>query len=91
MTDIPAYWHNFIDGDYCEGGTGHIEVLDPSTGERVADQALADESDVDRAVSAAQTLSASGAWSDLRPVERGRVVRKMGEYILDRSTRSLRS
>ncbi|WP_420333897.1 aldehyde dehydrogenase family protein [Roseibium sp.] len=84
MTDIPAYWHNFIGGDYCEGGAGHIAVLDPSTGEPVADQAIADESDVDRAVSAASALSASGAWSDLRPVERGRIVRKMGEYILDR-------
>ncbi len=84
MTDIPAYWHNFIDGDYCEGGAGHVEVLDPSTDERVADQAIADEGDVDRAVSAAAALSASRAWSDLRPVERGRVVRKMGEYIFDR-------
>lgn len=84
MSDIPAYWHNFINGDDCEGGAGHIEVLDPATGERVADQALADESDVDRAVLAAGALSASGAWSDVRPVERGRIVRKMGEYILDR-------
>lgn len=84
MTDLPAYWHNFIDGDYCKGGAGHIEVLDPSTGERVADQAIADESDVDRAVSAAGALSASGDWSGLRPVDRGRIVRKMGEYILER-------
>lgn len=84
MTDLPAYWHNFIDGDYCAGGAGHIEVLDPATGERVADQAIADANDVDRAVSAAGALSARGDWSGLRPVERGRIVRKMGEYILER-------
>ncbi|WP_305987784.1 aldehyde dehydrogenase family protein [Roseibium sp. MMSF_3544] len=84
MTEIPAYWHNFIDGDYCEGGAGRYPVLDPATGDWLADQAIADEADVDRAVKAAQTLSDSGAWSGLRPVERGRLVRKMGEYILDR-------
>lgn len=83
MTGIPAYWQNFIDGEFCDGGAGRLAVLDPATGEPVADQALADAADVDRAVSSAKAFSESGAWSGLRPVERGRIVRKMGEYILE--------
>ncbi len=83
MTDIPAYWQNFIDGEFCDGGAGRLSVLDPATGEPVADQALADAADVDRAVSVAKAFSERGTWSGLRPVERGRIVRKMGEYILE--------
>lgn len=84
MTEIPAYWHNFIDGAFCDGGAGRLAVLDPASGASIAEQALADHSDVDRAVGAAKALSDSGNWSGLRPVERGRIVRKMGDYILDR-------
>ncbi|MES0812237.1 aldehyde dehydrogenase family protein [Roseibium sp. SCPC15] len=84
MSELPAYWQNFIDGSFCDGGAGRLTVLDPATGEPLAKQALADEADVDRAVAAAKALSDSGAWSGLRPVERGRIVRRMGDYILER-------
>ncbi|MCV0424650.1 MAG: aldehyde dehydrogenase family protein [Roseibium sp.] len=84
MTDVPGYWQNFIDGSFCDGGSGRLAVLDPATGEPFAEQALADAKDVDRAVAAAKALSDSGTWSGLRPVERGRIVRKMGDYILER-------
>ncbi|MEM9631140.1 MAG: aldehyde dehydrogenase family protein [Pseudomonadota bacterium] len=84
MSELPAYWQNFIDGKFCDGGAGRLTVLDPATGEPLAEQALADEADVDRAVAAAKTLSDSDAWSGLRPVERGRIVRKMGDYLLER-------
>lgn len=84
MTEIPAYWHNFIDGDFCDGGAGRLDVLDPATGETVAEQALADAADVDRAVTAAKAFSEAGDWSGLRPVERGRIVRQMGDYLLQR-------
>ena len=84
MADMPAYWQNFIDGAFVDGGAGRLEVLDPATGEALAEQALADARDVDRAVAAARTLHESGAWSGLRPVERGRIVRRMGEHLLAR-------
>lgn len=84
MSNIPDYWQNFIDGEFVDGGAGRLAVLDPATGEPLADQALANAADVDRAVQAAKRLSDSRAWSGLRPVERGRIVRKMGEYILER-------
>ncbi|WP_422383862.1 aldehyde dehydrogenase family protein [Roseibium album] len=84
MTEIPAYSRNYIDGDFCDGGAGRLAVLDPATGEPVAEQALADAADVDRAVSSAKAFSETGGWSGLRPVERGRIVRQMGDYLLER-------
>ncbi|MES0881050.1 aldehyde dehydrogenase family protein [Roseibium sp. SCP14] len=84
MSELPAYWQNFIDGSFCDGGAGRLTVLDPAKGELLAEQALADEADVDRAVAAAKALSDSGAWSGLRPVERSRIVRGMGDYLLER-------
>ncbi|WP_247653738.1 aldehyde dehydrogenase family protein [Labrenzia sp. PHM005] len=84
MGGIQAYWQNFIDGEFVDGGAGRLDVLDPGTGEKLAEQALADAADVDRAVRAAKRVSDSRAWMDLRPVERGRIVRKMGEYLLER-------
>lgn len=84
MTQVPAYWQNFIDGTFVDGGGGRLDVLDPGTGEKLAEQALADATDVDRAVKAAKRVSDSRTWIDLRPVERGRIVRKMGVYLLDR-------
>lgn len=83
MTDIPSYWQNFVNGTFVDGGSGRLDVLDPATGEVVAEQALANAADVDLAVEAARRLSESRAWSKLRPVERGRIVRKMGKYLLD--------
>lgn len=84
MADVAAYWQNFIDGAFVDGGAGRLEVLDPATGETLAEQALADAADVDRAVAAAKALHNSGTWSGLPPVERGRIVRRMGEYLLER-------
>ncbi|MCU9848545.1 aldehyde dehydrogenase family protein [Defluviimonas sp. WL0024] len=83
MRDVAAYWQNWIDGGWVDGGAGRISVTDPGTGAPLAEQALADVADVDRAVAAARACHESGALSDLRPVERGRMVQAMGRYLLD--------
>lgn len=83
MTDIKPYWRNYIDGDWVDGGAGRIDVIDPGTGQKVAEQAAADADDIDRAVQAARAVHLSGTLSDLRPVERGRMVQAMGRYLLD--------
>ena len=80
---MKTYWQNYIDGAWVDGGAGRIDVFNPGTGEKLAEQALADAGDVDRAVMAAQRVHQSGALSDLRPVERGRMVQAMGRYLLD--------
>ena len=77
-----AEFQNYINGKFVAGGAGQIEVSNPANGQIVGEQALADASDVDTAVAAAKALHASGGFSALRPVERGRMVQKMGQYLL---------
>ena len=83
MSEIKPYWQNYIDGKWVDGGAGRIDVNNPGTGEKLTEHALADSKDVDRAVQAARRVHLSGALSDLRPVERGRMVIAMGKYLLD--------
>jgi len=80
---LKTYWQNYIDGTWVDGGAGRIDVFNPGTGEKLAEQALAGVAEVDRAVVAAQRVHLSGALSDLRPVERGRMVQAMGRYLIE--------
>lgn len=83
MTEIKDYWQNYIDGEWVDGGAGRIGVTDPATGRTLAEHALADATDVNHAVQAARQVHLSGELSDLRPVDRGRMVRAMGRFLLD--------
>ena len=74
---------NYIDGRYVQGGEGQLAVSDPATGQLVAQQALASPMDVDKAVQAARRVVDSRELIQLRPVERGRRVRAMGQFLLD--------
>jgi aldehyde dehydrogenase (NAD+) len=80
-TKLKQYWKNYIDGTFVDGGAGRISIDDPATGEKIAEHASANAEDVDRAVAAAKRCHESGALSDLRPIERGRMVQRMGEYL----------
>ena len=55
-------------------------VDNPSTGEDLAEQAIAGASDVNAAVEAARACHESRVWQGLRPIERGRVIQKMAEF-----------
>lgn len=83
MAQIKEHWQNYINGTWVDGGAGRIDVVNPATGEVLAQQALADAADVDRAVRAARDTHLSGALSGLRPVERGRMVQAMGRFLLE--------
>ena len=83
MTGTTPYWQNYIDGAWADGGAGRIDVTDPATGETIAEHALADAADVDRAVQAARRVHLSGALTAMRPIERGRMVQAMGRYLLE--------
>ncbi|WP_135501994.1 aldehyde dehydrogenase family protein [Roseovarius aestuariivivens] len=80
---MQSYWRNFIDGEWGDGGAGRAEIVNPGTGERLAEQAMADAADVDRAVRAALRVHESGALIDMRPVERGRMVQSMGRFLTE--------
>ena len=77
------YWQNYINGKFVDGGAGVMQVDNPGTGEKFADQALADNDDVDAAVSAAKKVHESGLLTNMRPVERGRMVKKISAYLLE--------
>lgn len=83
MAEIASYWQNHIDGEWVDGGAGRIDVINPGTGEILAEHALADAADVDRAVAAARRVHLSGVLTAQRPVERGRMVQAMGRYLLE--------
>lgn len=81
--DIKPYWQNYIYGAWVDGGAGRAEVINPGTGAVLAEQAMADAADVDRAVMAARRVHLSGVLTAMRPVERGRMVQAMGRYLLE--------
>ena len=39
---MKTYWQNYIYGAWVDGRAGRIDVIDPGTGEKLAEQALAD-------------------------------------------------
>ena len=73
-------YQNYINGTFV-GGYENIEVLNPATGQPFALQAIANSQQVDDAVKAARKSFLESNLKNLRPVERGRMVRKMGEYL----------
>jgi aldehyde dehydrogenase (NAD+) len=60
-----------------------MDVVNPATEEVIAQVASADRTDLDSAVSAAR-VALDGAWGQLSARERGRLVRKLGERLLER-------
>ena len=76
------YWQNYVDGRWVDGGAGRLTVDNPGTGAALAEIASADAADIDRAVKAALACHESGVLTAMRPVERGRMVRGMGDYLL---------
>lgn len=83
MQQIQPYWQNYVAGEWVDGGAGRIAVENPANGEVIAEQALADSADVDRAVAAAQAAHKAGDLANMRPMERGRLVQAMGRWLLD--------
>jgi aldehyde dehydrogenase (NAD+) len=78
---IAPYWQNYIDGHFVDGGAGRLAVENPATQAPLAEQALANAADIDKAVAAARRCHESGALSNMRPCDRGRMVHEMGLWI----------
>src|SRR5919112_45241 len=75
----------FINGDWRDAAGGKtIEVVNPATEEIIAEVASAEQSDVDAAVQAARAAF-EGPWSKLSARERGRLVYKLGERLMERA------
>ncbi|HVM11865.1 MAG TPA: aldehyde dehydrogenase family protein, partial [Actinomycetota bacterium] len=70
----------FIGGDWVDGSGGSVEVINPATGERLAETPNATVEDVDRAVTAAQRAF-DDVWFDSTPAERQAMLLKWADRI----------
>jgi len=67
-----------------EGSDGIGQSVDPATGEVVATFARAGEAEVEMAVAAAREAFDNGPWRRMRPFERGRILHRIGELMLQK-------
>src|SRR5919109_1191442 len=75
----------FINNEWRDAaGAKTIEVVNPATEEVIAEVPSADKTDVDTAVAAARG-ALDGPWGKLSARERGRLVWKIGEKLLERA------
>jgi len=75
---------HFINGRHVSGRTGEtMSVVAPATGEEFTRIACGSAEDVDDAVKAARAAY-EGAWGRLTAAERGRLIAKLGQKVLDR-------
>ena len=74
----------YIDGEFIKGGgRKEQDVLNPATGEKIASLPHATREDLDRALAAAQRAFES--WKKSSPIERARVLRRVGELSRERA------
>jgi betaine-aldehyde dehydrogenase len=85
MSTITAPLQNFIDGEFVAAAEGATDaVLNPATGEEIAQVASSTQADVDRAVAAARAAFDAG-WSTATPGERARALRQIADAIEERA------
>ena len=71
---------NFIDGEFVDPAEGQTEpILNPATGEAIAEAPLSTAADVDRAVNAAR--AAFDGWATTTPGERALALLKLADAI----------
>jgi phenylacetaldehyde dehydrogenase len=74
----------FINGQWVPAASGKtFETPDPATGQTLAHVAEGDAEDINRAVNAARTAFDDGPWGRLTPSDRGRIIWKIGDLILE--------
>ena len=75
----------FINGEWRDAaGRKTIEVVNPATEEVIAEVASAEQADVDAAVAAARAAF-EGPWSKVSARERGRIVWRIGEKLMEKA------
>ena len=75
----------FINGEWRDSASGQtLEVVNPATEDVVATVASAEQSDVDAAVAAARA-ALDGPWGTLSARERGRLIWKIGEKLMEKA------
>jgi phenylacetaldehyde dehydrogenase len=74
----------FIGGQWVDAASGQtFDTPNPATGETLAAVAEGDAEDINRAVGAARAAFDDGPWSRMTPSDRGRMIWKIGDLILE--------
>src|SRR5271156_523413 len=74
----------FINGEWVDAASGKtFETPNPAPGDTLANVAEGDAEDIDRAVRAARTAFDDGPWGRITPSERGRIIWRIGDLILE--------
>jgi phenylacetaldehyde dehydrogenase len=74
----------FINGQWADAAAGRtFDTPDPATGETLAHVAEGDAEDINRAVRAARKAFDEGPWSRMTTSERGRIIWRIGDLILE--------
>jgi phenylacetaldehyde dehydrogenase len=74
----------FINGQWVDAASGRtFDTPNPATGETLASIAEGDAEDINRAVKAARRAFEEGPWSRMSPSERGRIIWRIGDLILE--------
>lgn len=81
MSTNQAHYKNYIGGNWVDGDR-HLEVLNPATEKVVGTIALAGTKEVDAALKAARACVESGVLTRSKPVERSRILHRIGQEIL---------
>jgi phenylacetaldehyde dehydrogenase len=72
----------FIGGTWTAAAGGRrTDIIDPSTGRKIAEAARGTAADVDRAVQAAQRALDNPAWRRMQPADRERLMHRLADYI----------
>jgi phenylacetaldehyde dehydrogenase len=80
---IAAPRQMFIDGQWVDAASGKtFDTPNPATGETLAKVAEGDAEDINRAVRAARAAF-DGPWGRMTPSERGRIIWRIGDLILE--------
>src|SRR6202045_3964564 len=74
----------FINGQWTEAASGKtFATPNPATGQTLANVAEGDAEDINRAVAAARAAFDDGPWSRMTASDRGRLIWKIGDLILE--------
>ncbi|SFQ39140.1 phenylacetaldehyde dehydrogenase [Geopseudomonas sagittaria] len=71
----------FIDGQWLVDDSPRSPVVNPASGERIAEVAEADEALLDRAVQSAHAAFKGGVWAGLRPADRERILLRFAALV----------
>ena len=76
---------NFINGEYTDSANGHLDLVNPATGEVFAASPVTDEAGVDAAYNAAE--KAFETWRDSTPADRQKALIRIADALEEQRRR----